>query len=318
MELFSEINNYSYELITYLLSLKKSFTEKELRQEIRKFLPMEDENQVMEMLFPSNEEGFVFRLNDGKYEPILSMPFPVRNTNVEKQATKTLTKTPYAADFLSRALREKLEKATAGITEEWSLDDIKVRGQYLHGITQIGDDLFDKLQVIRRAIKEGRAIAYTYVRGKVENESGRAFPVKIEYSFLNDMYRICAVETDEKICFKMNIDAMSKVALTDMVGQNVQESYERCMKAMQRTIELEIEPETNAVERCFQLFSFYDRGAAYDTGENRYRLKITYYAQDESEIIRDILSLGASVEVIAPDVMRQMVIERIRRIIAVI
>ena len=66
------------------------------------------------------------------------------------------------------------------------------------------------------------------------------------------------------------------------------------------------------IERCFRLFSFYERKAVYDREADRYSLEITYHSYDEAELIRDILSLGSSVVVMKPAGIRRKVFERIK------
>ena len=58
---------------------------------------------------------------------------------------------------------------------------------------------------------------------------------------------------------------------------------------------LEVNNIYGSVESCFSLFNFYHREVYYDESIKRHILKIYYYDFDESELVRDILSLGDGV-----------------------
>ena len=66
--------------------------------------------------------------------------------------------------------------------------------------------------------------------------------------------------------------------------------YQTFLKGNTRIVKLDIEPVDHVIERCFRIFSYYDRKARYDKQDNKYRLEISYLKFDETEIIKDILS----------------------------
>ena len=72
------------------------------------------------------------------------------------------------------------------------------------------------------------------------------------------------------------------------------------MRNNSKTVVLEVDLVQHVIERCFRLFSFYDRKAVYDSDKEKYRLELSYYRFDESEVLRDIMSLGSNVIVIEP------------------
>ena len=111
--------------------------------------------------------------------------------------------------------------------------------------------------------------------------SAKAFPVKIEFSIVNDKFRICAYEPVERRFIKMNLDTMQNLEVTE---------------------------ETADIER---VFSYYDRKARYDKEKNKYRLEISYLKADEKEVIKNILSMGPYVIVMEPRVIQKEVYGRI-------
>ena len=82
-------------------------------------------------------------------------------------------------------------------------------------------------------------------------------------------------------------------------------------KNIDKPIVLKIEDNKNTLDRCFNLFSAYDKRYYYD--DNNLILNIYYHDFDEAEIVRDILSLGKSVIVLEPKKIRDKVVNRILR-----
>ena len=83
-------------------------------------------------------------------------------------------------------------------------------------------------------------------------------------------------------------------------------------KNIDKPIVLKIEDNKNTLDRCFNLFSAYDKRYYYDDNNNLI-LNIYYHDFDEAEIVRDILSLGKSVIVLEPKKVRDKVVSRILR-----
>ena len=92
---------------------------------------------------------------------------------------------------------------------------------------------------------------------------------------------------------------------------NVLEILENNKKNIDNPIVLKIEDNKNTLDRCFNLFSAYDKRYYYD--DNNLILNIYYHDFDEAEIVRDILSLGKSVIVLEPKKIRDKVVNRILR-----
>ena len=65
----------------------------------------------------------------------------------------------------------------------------------------------------------------------------------------------------------------------------------------------------NAVERCFALFSSFDKKARLQD-DGTYFLTVNYCLLDEEEIFEKIFSLGSAVTVVAPKNFRERIIEK--------
>ena len=203
------------------------------------------------------------------------------------------------------------------------MEDITVKNQFLAegrggdcGSTMIsGNSVSDtdkKIKIIAEAILQNRSIMYDNIKdGAYEFRDELAYPVKIEYSFLNDAFRISAYQPNENRLFMMTLDTIRNVRMGDEQRKDLQSEYVAFLNKNRKKVLLDVEPSSHVIERCFRMFSYYERKAVYNRKDNYYRLEITYNSYDEAEIIRDILSLGSSVVVLEPLKLRKKIKDRI-------
>ena len=76
---------------------------------------------------------------------------------------------------------------------------------------------------------------------------------------------------------------------------------------------LEISKERNALERCMLQFASFERQTEYDREQDRYKCRIWFNSDDETELLIRILSFGPVVKVLGPDHFLQQIKERIKR-----
>ena len=75
---------------------------------------------------------------------------------------------------------------------------------------------------------------------------------------------------------------------------------------------LELVDERNALERVMLHFSHLEKETER-IGENRYRLKLRYEQEDETELLIRVLSFGPALKVISPAKFRRRIKDRIER-----
>ena len=299
MILFDETENKYYGLLAHMLQSGDGYTHKGIRDMLGKYLSGEADFEVIEALFATSEgDELLFTDNDGKIEPVLEGDFPIRNSIIENQAARLLSRSPYVGHFLQKDTIEKLEKATDMVSEDWNPDVITLKNVFENGI-RFEDRLFNhEIAVIAKAICEKSAIKYDNVRpGRVIKKAALAFPVRIEYSVVNDRFRINAM---------LNIDATDETTDIDLETE-----YAEFIKINTRRVVLDVEAVDHIIERCFRVFSYYDRKARYDKEAHVYRLEISYLKADENEVIKNILSMGSHVVVTEPRAIQKEVYRRI-------
>ncbi len=316
MNLFDESENKYYEFVARLLRDKKSYSMGEISALVEEYLPGNQDFDVIEALFSKNDgEELIFKYEDKKFHPIISADFPIRTTKIENQAAKSLLSDEYIHSFLSEGTIEKLATTLGDEYEEWNTHSIYKKNVFKNGVSESNDTYRDAIKIIADAICDNSAIVYDNIRpGKYEFRDRVVFPVKIEFSVLNDQFRICAYDVEQFRFIKMNLETMQNVRPSDQTtDEDLQQEYKIFIKENSKLVKLDVDPVGHVIERCFRIFSYYDRKARFDKEDNKYRLEVTYLKADENEVIKDILSMGSSVTVTEP---RQMQKEVYRRIIA--
>lgn len=316
MILFDETENKYYEFMACLLADRGRCKKQDIAERLYKDLPGEPDFEVTEALFAAEEgESLILTYDGGQIKAVLEEEFPVRLSLIEKQAAKTLVSDSYIQHFLTRDTVDKLKSATEGIVKEWDPADITIKNLFSNGASADGRCFENYISMIARAIRDKKAILYDNIRpGRVEIFSAKAFPVKIEFSIVNDKFRICAYEPVERRFIKMNLDTMQNLKVTEeAAGIDLHEEYKEFLKINTKRVVLDVEPVDHVIERCFRVFSYYDRKARYDKEKNRYRLEISYLKADEKEVIKNILSMGPYVIVMEPRAIQKEVYRRIAK-----
>lgn len=315
MKLFHETENKYYELITYLINCHESFTDKDLENMLNERIIGEIDFEVIDTLFSKKTDGeMVFRYQNKTFSAIMNEKMPVRNTAIELQAAKSLVYSKYSRDFLCKQTCEKLDKATEKIDSGWCEESICVKNQYLSGDINGSKSYEEELRIIHKAICESSAIYYDNIKqGYFEYKHKKAFPIKIEYSLLNDRYRVCVYDPLEQRFIKINLCTMSNIQQGKEIMEGLWKMYTEFLEKNTKKLVLDIEDITRGLERCFRIFSYYDKKAIYDKENNQYQLEINYLEFDKKEIIRDILALGSYVIVREPKTIQTEVYSRIQK-----
>lgn len=298
MKLFDETENKYIELLSYLVNRKEGMTESDIKKAMMDLNDGELDYPLYEALFSKNEgESTIFEFNGTKFEYMFKNGFPIRLNKIEQEALFSLTDIPYAGGFINPETLKKIEDI-AYDQMELSVCDVEIKNQ---NSREKSEDLLKKIAVILSALKcSGRVVFDNVSEGKYVYKNSCVWPVKLEYSFVNDMFRLCAFLPEDKRFIKIRLDTMKNVSCDNTPRADLEKEYIEFMRDNSKTVVLEVDPVQHVIERCFRLFSFYDRKAVYDSDKEKYRLELSYYRFDESEVLRDIMSLGSNVIVIEP------------------
>lgn len=331
MELFNEYKNRYFECIQnitndiysgvkYKESDIKDFIENNTFNELEYSLVDNILNNKSKYTNKNGEECTrikLFKQENDIYSLSINSPIPIRPTNIERKWLKMLIEDSKGKanldDNISQKLLKKLKYVESNnLNRYWIQKNIDKNGD------EIDETNFNRLiTILSTAIQEEKLIKYTSVnKNKEVFENNICFPYRIEYSIKNNKYRVIALPKGYDRAIKINVSSFKSIEIINEIDNETNEkilSFINGKKNLQEPLVLEIENKFNTVERCFSLFSYYDKEAYYDREKNKHILKVYYYSFDEAEIIKDILSLGSCVIVIEPAGIRNKIIERIRK-----
>ncbi len=315
MKLFHEAESKYYELLTYLVNARKSFTSQELNELALEYFEGEIDYEVWDVLFSKKDgEEVLFKYENNAYQIMLEGEIPIRSTLVEKQAAKNLIQNEYVVCFLQEETIDKLKTKLETIEAAWNESVVNVKRRNIANNILDRSGLYTVIKTVMNAIYAEKAIVYSNtLQDGTAFHNVSVFPVKIEYSLQNDMFRVSVYEPVEERFIRMDLSTMTDVSISEKKMVGLAKKYNDFIESNMKTIVLDVEPVSYIVERCFRLFSYYDRKAKFDIEDNRYQLEIRYLKFDEGEIIRNILSFGESVVVTSPEEVRKVVYERIKK-----
>ncbi len=329
MELFDEVKNRYFQLVGRLINEAidgrraaelvelieaEEFEQKILDKEQRPFTEL-----VLNQARQASENFNLLQEREGKFYPILTtgarLPVPIRLTKIEQAWLKALIAEPKLKLFLNPTLYAKLEVAFA-------MSETPFQSEYLEvtNLTELPEILdFEgyqqNIQLILEALLEEKAIRYSNRdrRGNLYQDQ-LALPINLEYSLLDERFRVSLYSLDEQRPVMANLWTMFAVKVVEQVPELDRETAQKLMvqqKYAAAPIVLEVFDQKGAMERCFMCFSGLERTARI-LGEARYELQLNYYLFEEENILRKLLSLGPYVKVLAPQRIRAAMITQIK------
>ena len=169
------------------------------------------------------------------------------------------------------------------------------------------ENLSDNLSIIVEALR---------LRRKVVVDGRAVSPCRLEYDLAANKYFLIALLDEARTIEKFSVEALNMVALSvEQIPNDADARLEDFYSANVAEVALEVQNTRNAVERCFALFSSFDKKARLQDDGGCF-LTISYSPLDEEEILEKILSLGSAVTVVAPENLRERVRQRFAEIYA--
>ena len=294
MELFNDYKNRYYRCIQNIINEiynGKKYTKKDIRKILQDAYLEQEFVLVNEFV---NGEFFEFEDEFAKLR--IDSNIPIRLNDLEIAYLKMFVEDEEFNKVLDEEiltkLKQKLDKIDSlNYNQYWQRESIDKFGDSLDNLV-----FRNKIIILEKAILNNKFIKYSSKNRKGDVfEDKIAYPCKIEYSIKNNKYRLIVFCDDRAI--KINIDAMTKVEILedkDFLSKNKSNLQDEKIKEfinnkknIDKPIVLKIEDNKNTLDRCFNLFSAYDKRYYYNDNNNLI-LNIYYHDFDEAEIVRDI------------------------------
>ncbi len=319
MKLLNKFESCYYEAITKMFC-QPSMSYEEAKKFIEDNIDVKIDFEVLDSLLSKKDKLiFLYDIDKKLFSPIVKKDVPVILNNIEIDALKNLVHMDIAEGFLKQSTLDKIKEVLKEREAEWSVYNIKYKRQYSDGDKNNMESINSKIEIILYAIRKKCAIKCdNYTRNNNLYKDQIIFPLKIEYSLINDKYRLYCFkkEPDENKYIKMNISRIQNLEILEDKTREKDENFIKLNEKNTKTVKLYVDPEKHVLERCFRLFSYYNREAVYDRENNRYILIIDYDVFDESDVIKNILSLGSRVVVESPHEIREVILSRVKKAIS--
>lgn len=263
----------------------------------------ESERQLLNILFQLEKQP------DGWEEYRLVMPVEVSRQPERRELVwlKALLLNRSARFPIPDTLAKKLLHRLAGVPEA-DLQDIWQR--FDDDAPQAPDDSACRiLTTFLQACLRG----HTVMLQSCGEEAIKAYPCRLEYDLSRSSYMLYIWEVRSDTLRRIPLASVQAIQeLDELVPDHLYERLEQFYDAHHTSVTIEIQNTRNTVERCFQLFSPYDKEAHVDDALQTYQLTIYYYDFDTEDVLSKLFSFGPYLTVLAPEPMRDALIRRLQ------
>ncbi len=287
-------------------------TESEIQKRLDETFPGEAfftsgiEQEVIDALFPS-------RYEDKKPKPFYEAPVPSLPSDDERLWLKTMLLDENVAFLLPGALRKKL-LARLVDTPSFPLAGVWEKRQAI-GDNPAEEPLKGRLALIWEALREKTKIRYVNIDKNGMRHDNILPPCRLEYDASMNRFFLIVWDETENRAVKINIHRLETLEITkEAIPSGTEEKFMDFLSSRKSEVIFRLvdKNNTNAFDRCYSLFSAYDKEACAEE-ENVYTIKVFFQDFDRREIIARLLSLGSAAIVLEPKDIKDEIIERLKQ-----
>ncbi|MHA9738213.1 WYL domain-containing protein [Robinsoniella peoriensis] len=285
MVLFHEIYSCYYHTVSKILSasVRGSLTESEMLTLIKEYAFAESHLAIIPALKNEN-----WQLVDEKLQtPLVHQP-STGLTTLQKRWLKAISLDPrirlFSVDF---TILEDVEPL-------FTPEDYVVFDNYHDGDDYENEHYIRIFQVLQKAIHAHKKVLIQYSSRKNNQRTISCTPYQFEYSEKDDKFRIRILGC--RYANILNVSRIQECDILDEEGIPLRESR----NIISDYLIMELLDERNALERVMLHFAHFEK-EALRISEQKYRIKIYYERDDETEMLIRVLSFGPFVKVTEPE-----------------
>ncbi len=295
--LFSEIYSSYYNAVSKILAMaaEGTLTGKALSEAVK-----EKAFDESSLVIPAALKEERWRLLTKEYKTPLYEPPTMPLTTLQKQWLKALLLDPRIRLFAP---------GTAGLEDVEPLympEMLVYYDRHTDGDPFQDESYIRNFQTIISALKENRNLRIRY-RGASGRER-RCFcvPIRMEYSSLNDKFRLLAEERGSLLT--LNLSRIQQSELGAVHGRRKEELPDY----REEEAVLELTDERDAMRRAMIAFSDLEK-ETLRLDKTHYQIRLWYKREDETELLIRILSFGPMLRVMEPQVLADQIRARLRK-----
>ncbi len=286
-------------------------SERDVKKRLGEAFPGEDffasdaEQEIIDVLFPSREE-------DGSVKPFYEAPVPSLPSGDERLWLKTMLLDENVSFLLPDELREKLLARLAD-TPDFSFAGVWEKRQ-AKGDNPAAEPLKGRLALIWKALREKKKLRYVNIDKSGTRHENTLAPCRLEYDAAMNRFFLIVWDEAEHRAVKINIHRLETLEISkEAVPADTEEKFMSFLSARKSEVTFRLidKKDTHAFDRCYSLFSAYDKEACAEE-EDVYTIKVYFQDFDRREIIARLLSLGPAAVVLESADIREEIIARLK------
>ncbi|MBQ7937522.1 MAG: WYL domain-containing protein [Oscillospiraceae bacterium] len=295
--LFNEIYGKYFAAVSEIIKAAQSgkLTEKELYAIVRDNAFAESSLVIPQML---KDENWPLLRKD------LSTPIehaPERSlTLLEKRWLKSLLSDPRIKLFDVSA------KGLEDIEPLYPADSFVYFDRYSNGDSFEDPEYIKNFKTVLKAMREHRKVYVEFKGHRGTDQKRNCVVYNLEYSSKDDKFRIIA--SGDRYSFIIN---MARITKCELMEEYSPEEF-RPKAPIKKEIVFELFDERNALERVMLHFSHLEKETE-KIGDKKYRVKLLYETEDETEMLIRILSFGPMIKVLSPQNLIEQIKNRIEK-----
>lgn len=256
------------------------------------FPDLEREKQIVDTLFRFNKAGFA------EIPPSKNFSLPLTDTELGWLSAVLADEELFF--LLPKALREKLSERLKNFLPLYG----KNFWRKLCTGKPSNKSLTDKLSVAVEALIHQK---------KLICDTELLTPCRLESDLFSDKYFLI-VRRKQEAFEKIPVESLGELRISEEnIPSDTEDHLKKFYTENVAEVTIKVQNTRNAVERCFALFSSFDKKSRLQD-DGTYFLTIRYCKLDAEEIFEKIFSLGATATVIEPKEFREQVIKKFKEI----
>lgn len=317
MTLFNEIYGAYFRIAAAVLG-KETVTAGDISRIISEEGFRDSQLTLPEKLKPGRDSwGLLTDNGDGTFSRLTERPPVTAVTELQKRWLRAKLDDPRLGLFLTDEELDLLRERLGDTEPLYAPGDIRTFDRYSDGDDIASPEYRRNFRELLTAAKTGEITHICFRSGKGTDIKRYFLPLRIEYSPLNDKFRVyCRSVFDGRASGStvINIGRITEIRRTGRLYEDNGdiEGYFRSLRCREPAV-IQLSNERNAIERFMMEFSSFEKRAEYNMEKVSCRVELWYDRSDETELLIKLLSFGPVLEIIAPDSLRQQAAERVRR-----
>ena len=295
--LFSEIYSSYYNAVAKILAMaaEGTLTGKTLSEAVK-----EKAFDESSLVIPSALKEERWPLLTKEYETPLYEPPTMPLTTLQKQWLKALLLDPRIRLFTPGT------KGLEDVEPLYTPDMLVYYDRHADGDPFQDESYIRNFRTVLSALKENKNLSIRYRGAGGRERRCLCVPIRLEYSSLNDKFRLLAEERGRLLT--MNLSRILQSEPGTVHGRRKEELPDY----REEEVILELTDKRDAMRRAMIAFSDLEK-ETLRLDETHYQIRLWYKREDETELLIRILSFGPMLRVTEPQVLVDQIRARLRK-----